>query len=148
MSETPLAASQSPLRDRVKFAAFEFRRLPSGSCHSRVVLEWQPGVPHVGEAEGIMSQAGMLRCAAQAAVTALESAISGRVTFELLGVKSLRAFDSNVIIVSLTTHGEGPARRIVGSYLAEEDLERGAALAVLHATNRLLGNVFARVGTL
>lgn len=96
----------------------------------------------------MMSQAGVLRCAAQAAVLALESAIGRRVTFELLGVKSLRAFDANVIIVSLTTHGEGPARRIVGSYLAEDDLERGAALAVLHATNRLLGNVFARVGSL
>jgi hypothetical protein len=95
-----------------------------------------------------MSQAGMLRCAAQAAVAALESAIGRRVTFELLGVKSLRAFDANVIIVSLTTQGDGPARRIVGSYLAESDLERGAALAVLHATNRVLGNVFARIGSL
>jgi hypothetical protein len=110
------------------------------------VLEWQPGDPYAGEAEGVASQAGMLRCAAQAAVTALESAIAGRIKFELLGVKALRAFDANVIIVSLTTQGEGPSRRIVGSYLAEDDLERGAALAVLHATNRLMGNVFARVG--
>ncbi|HWP39122.1 MAG TPA: hypothetical protein VNL18_16360 [Gemmatimonadales bacterium] len=135
-----------PSRERVKFSAFEFHRLPSGNCRARVVLEWQPGDPHTGEAEGVASQTGMLRCAAQAAVTALESAIAGRIRFELLGVKSLRAFDANVIIVSLTTQGEGPSRRIVGSYLAEDDLERGAALAVLHATNRLMGNVFARVG--
>ena len=135
-------------RERVKFAQFEFRRLPSGTCRARVVLEWRPGDTHVGEAEGTVSQAGMMRCAAQAAVTALESAIDRKVTFELLGVKSLKAFDSNVIIVSLTTHGDGPARRIVGSYLAEEELERGAALAVLHATNRLLGNVSARIAKL
>ena len=33
----------------------------------------------------------------------------------------------------------------VGSYLATDDTERGAALAVLNATNRYLGNtVFSR----
>lgn len=148
MSQPGSVPAAGSSRERVKFAVFEFNRLPSGNCRARVVLEWQPGEPHIGEAEGVASQAGMLRCAAQAAVTALESAIAARVRFDLLGVKALRAFDSNVIIVSLTTHGEGPSRRIVGSYLAEDDLERGAALAVLHATNRLLGNVAARMGTL
>ncbi len=33
-------------------------------------------------------------------------------------------------------HTEGP--RVVGSYLTEGDAPRGAALAVLNATNRLL----------
>jgi hypothetical protein len=135
-------------RERVRFAAFEFHRLPSGSCRARVVLEWQPQQPFVGEAEGVASPAGMLRVAAQAAVTALESAIAGRVKIELLGVKALRAFDTNVVIVSLTAHGDGPSRRIVGSCLAEAALERGAAMAVLNATNRMLGNVLARIGRL
>ncbi|HXV85401.1 MAG TPA: hypothetical protein VD793_01825 [Gemmatimonadales bacterium] len=145
MADLPTAPSPGT-RERVRFAAFDFKRSPSGACHARVVLEWQPGDPHVGETDGVSSPAGALRCAAQAAVIALESAIERRLRFELLGVKSLRAFDANVIIVSLTTQGEGPPRRIVGSYLAEDDLERGAALAVLHATNRVLGNLFARIG--
>jgi len=61
-------------------------------------------------------------------------------TFELLGVKAVRAFDATVVIVSLATHGDQGAQRVVGSYLTESDPARGAALAVLNATNRLLGN--------
>ena len=61
-------------------------------------------------------------------------------TFELLGVKAVRAFDATVVIVSLAVQGEGRAHRVVGSYLTENDTARGAALAVLNATNRILGN--------
>jgi hypothetical protein len=60
--------------------------------------------------------------------------------FELLGVKAVRAFDATVVIVSLATQGDQGAQRVVGSYLTESDPPRGAALAVLNATNRLLGN--------
>lgn len=104
-----------------------------------------PGQQFVGVAEGIASQTGSLRCAAEAAVRAIEASISMRMTFELLGVKALRAFDSTVIIVSLSSHMEAEARRIVGSFLTEDGRERGAALAVLNATNRLMGNLFVRV---
>lgn len=134
-----------PLRERVRFSDFDFRRLTSGGCQARVVLEWQPGEQFVGMAEGIGSPTGSLRCAAEAAVQALERAIEKRITFELLGVKALRAFDSTVVIVSLVTHRDGDTRRIVGSFLTEDGRERGAALAVLNATNRLLGNLFVRV---
>src|SRR3972149_802186 len=82
-----------------------------------------------------------------AAVRAIEQSINVRVTIELLGVKALRAFDSTVIIVSLSTHLEAESRRIVGSYLTEDGRERGAALAVLNATNRLLGNPVVRTET-
>lgn len=133
------------LRERVRFSDFDFRRLASGGCQARVVLEWQPGEQFVGMAEGIASPTGSLRCAAEAAVQALERAIEKRITFELLGVKALRAFDATVVIVSLVTHREGDTRRIVGSYLTEDGRERGAAVAVLNATNRLLGNLFVRV---
>jgi hypothetical protein len=69
--------------------------------------------------------------------------VQGGLSFELLGVKAVRAFDSTVVIVSLAVHGEGPGAggaRVVGSYLTENDTPRGAALAVLNATNRILGN--------
>ena len=36
--------------------------------------------------------------------------------------------------------GPGSGHRVVGSYLTETDTARGAALAVLNATNRILGN--------
>ncbi len=106
-----------------------------------------PGQQFVGVAEGIASAAGSLRCAALAAVRAIEQSINVPMSLELLGVKALRAFDSTVIIVSLSTHQEAESRRIVGSYLTEDGRERGAALAVLNATNRLLGNLFVRTET-
>lgn len=131
--------------ERVRFADFEFRKLPSGSCEAKVVLEWEPGERYVGVAEGISSGTGALRCSAQAAVAALELAIQRKVTFELLGIKALRAFDATVIIVSLSSHSEDGSKRVVGSYLTDDGRERGAAIAVLNATNRLLGNFLARV---
>jgi hypothetical protein len=135
----------TPLRERLRFVEFDFRRLPSGGCQARVVLEWTSEQQFVGVAEGLGSQTGALRCAAEAAVQAIEASISQRVNFELLGVKALRAFDATVVIVSLSTQHEGAARRVVGSYLTEGGLERGSALAVLNATNRMLGNLVVRV---
>jgi hypothetical protein len=44
------------------------------------------------------------------------------------------------VIVSLSTNAEGSDQRIVGSVLTELDPARAAALAVLNATNRILGN--------
>ena len=88
------------------------------------------------------SQAGELRCCAEAAVNALEHAVQPQLTFELLGVKAVRAFDATVVIVSLSARAEATTR-LVGSCLTETDPPRGAALAVLNATNRLLGNYLA-----
>ncbi|HUG28734.1 MAG TPA: hypothetical protein VMK53_10620, partial [Gemmatimonadales bacterium] len=82
------------------------------------------------------AEAGELRCSAQACLNALTAVIRGT-AFELLGVKAVRAFDSSVVIVSLATTGQERGPRLVGSYLTEEDLPKGAALAVLNATNRL-----------
>src|SRR2546422_1053382 len=81
--------------------------------------------------------------AAAAAVQALEQAVQTKVAFELLGVKAVRAFDATVVIVSLSAREPESASRLVGSYLTESDPPRGAALAVLNATNRILGNFFA-----
>jgi len=60
----------------------------------------------------------------------------------VLGVKAVRAFDATVVIVSLSAKTDASASRLVGSYLTENDPPRGAALAVLNATNRLLGNYY------
>ena len=128
--------------ERLRFAEFTLDRLPNGRCRARVGLTWRDSEQFTGEGEGLASQAGELRCAAQACVAALGQAVqAGGMSFELLGVKAVRAFDSTVVIVSLGVHGEGSGgQRVVGSYLTEADSARGAALAVLNATNRILGN--------
>ncbi|MGH2668682.1 MAG: hypothetical protein ACRDH5_06105 [bacterium] len=107
------------------------------------MLSWRDGRQFVGECDGVISQTGELRCSAVAAVHALERVVQPQLGFELLGVKAVRAFDATVVIVSLSARAETTASRLVGSALTETDPPRGAALAVLNATNRLLGNYLA-----
>ncbi len=129
--------------DRLRFAEFELDRLASGRCRARVVLTWQDSTEFEGASEGLASQAGELRCAAEACVIALTKAVKGAIRFELLGVKAVRAFDSSVVIVSLSVPEGRETHRLVGCYLtADADPTKGAALAVLNATNRILGNQF------
>lgn len=130
------------LPDRLRFTDFSLDRPANGRCRARVVLTWIDDVEYVGESEGLASQAGELRCAAQACVDSLVKAVGNSVSFELFGVKAVRAFDSTVVIVSLALSGEAGAHRLVGCCLTEIDASRGAALAVLNATNRVLGNRF------
>jgi hypothetical protein len=133
-------SAPNPLSERLRFAEFVLDRLPNGRCRAKVGLTWRDSEAFIGESEGLCSQAGELRCAAQACVLALGQAVQGGMVFELLGVKAVRAFDATVVIVSLSTNAEGSDQRIVGSVLTELDPARAAALAVLNATNRLLGN--------
>jgi hypothetical protein len=133
-------SGKTAIAERLRFQLFGFDRLPDGRCRARVQLSWMDGREFVGVAEGMISQAGELRCSAEAAVRALEEAVQPGVRLELLGVKAVRAFDATVVIVSLSVRSEGNAWRMVGSYLTETDPPRGAALAVLNATNRVLGN--------
>ena len=134
--------SSPRLNDRLRFADFSIDRLPNGRCRAHVLLTWLDAERFTGEAEGLASQAGELRCAAQACVNALTQAVQDGMGFELLGVKSVRAFDASVVIVSLSLRGEEGGQRVVGSFLSDTDAARGAALAVLNATNRVLGNKF------
>lgn len=126
--------------ERVRFAEFALDRFPNGDCRAKVTLEWRDHPPASGEARGHGSEAGEMRCAAQACLNAL-SAVIRETAFELLGVKSVRAFDATVVIVSVASSNPGEGPRLVGSYLADADLPRGAALAVLNATNRLVTRI-------
>jgi hypothetical protein len=74
---------------------------------------------------------------------AIEAFADGNLGLELMGVKLVRAFDSNVVIVSLTQRAQRNTR-LVGCFLADQEPVRGAALAVLNATNRVLGNYVSR----
>ncbi|NNG17065.1 MAG: hypothetical protein HKM89_11350 [Gemmatimonadales bacterium] len=127
-------------RERIRFADFSMERLPNGRCQAHVVLTWSDGRQFTGDANGLASSAGELRCAAQACVAALSQAVDGGGKFVLLGAKEVRAFDAHVVIVSLEVEQGEETKHLVGSVLTETDLARAAALAVLNATNRLLGN--------
>ena len=127
---------------RVRFRDFRLTESRSGTCEAEVVLGWDSGAQKTGKAQGVDSPTGILRCAAEAAIVALdELVIEYGISLELLGVKSIKAFDSVVVIVSLTSYVDDNSQRLVGSCIIQEDAPRGAALAVLNATNRLVGNM-------
>lgn len=127
---------------RVRFRDFRLTESPSGTCEAEVVLGWDSGAQTTGKAQGVNSSTGILRCAAEAAIVALdELVIEYGISLDLLGVKSIKAFDSVVVIVSLTSNVGDNSQRLVGSCIIQEDAPRGAALAVLNATNRLVGNM-------
>lgn len=141
-----MSAAPGPIgpRERLRFIDFDFERLPNGRCRAAVGLAWHDGAHFDGTDEGYGSEAGELRCAATATLNAIEAAVENLVSFELLGVKSVRAFDTIVLIVSVVSKSGEETHRLVGSFLADDDSTRGAAVAVLSATNRLLGNIFRR----
>jgi hypothetical protein len=134
------AASSTPTRERLRFTSFTFKRIPSGVATAEVTLEWTDGEIYRGRADGVSSALGDLRIAADATLRAItEFARGADVTFEIGGVKALRAFDANVVIVSVLTRRQGKEQRVLGCHLADEDSLRSAVLAALQATNRLLG---------
>jgi len=132
-----IEAARVSARGRLRFSDFALERLASGQCLARVALTWPNAAPFVGESTGLSSQAGEIRCAALACLSAIARAVPDA-GLELVGVKAVRAFDATVVIASLATQGKLDGPRVVGSSLVQEDVPRGAALAVLNATNRIL----------
>ena len=137
-SEVPPAEAVPSRSDRLRFGSFSFTRSPAGRVIAQIELEHE-GKQYVGRAEGQSSPVGDLRLGADAAMHAIEAFSQGGLGLELMGVKLVRAFDANVVIVSCTQR-TARGTRLVGCYLADRDAVRGAALAVLNATNRVLGN--------
>ncbi|MCH7684230.1 MAG: hypothetical protein IIB35_11030 [Gemmatimonadetes bacterium] len=129
-------------QQRVKFISHEMASTPEGHRRAEVTLEIPPNRTFVGTADCSEVSPGDLRCAALATVDALHRAMGDADnSLELIGARAVRAFDAHVVIVALSVNADGRTRRLVGSFLADKDLARGAAIAVLSATNRLLGRM-------
>ncbi|HET9455645.1 MAG TPA: hypothetical protein VFO66_15280, partial [Gemmatimonadaceae bacterium] len=93
------SATSSPVpdnrRERLRFSDFTFSRSRGGQVVAEVELEWAPGVKYRGRADGQSSPMGDLRVAADAAIHALKTFAKGELDFELIGIKTVRAFDAN-----------------------------------------------------
>ena len=123
-------------RRRVRFVAARLTAPRTGRAVAQVELEWG-GQTYRDEVEGETGAAVELRLAAQATLRALEAILNGRMQFSLVGIKSFRAFDTDVVVVLLRTEN---VHALIGASLATGDPHRSASLAVLNATNRVLGN--------
>ncbi len=109
-------------------------------CSVRVTLSLPPDVEMIGTAEGEASQQGRLWCAAEATARAIEKCCN-RANLELaiIAVQLVETVHAVLIVVSLANPAKEEGKRLVGSCVVKEQLERSAVLAVLSATNRLVG---------
>ncbi|HYV96921.1 MAG TPA: hypothetical protein VE967_05665 [Gemmatimonadaceae bacterium] len=93
----------------------------------------------VGEAEGHGSQKSRPELSARAALAAIREFDGKRTMWELLGIRRLEAFDASFVFVGVETWVGRERVLLTGSCEIRESAETSAALAVLDATNRWLG---------
>jgi hypothetical protein len=122
---------------RIKFSKIERIMERSGNVRMRVSLEWS-GELKIGEATGESGDLLEQRTAATAALVALEAVVGESLGIKLVGVKHVRAFDEELMVVAMYRPGP-PAQRLVGSVSIDDDARRAAAVAVLNGLNRILG---------
>jgi hypothetical protein len=127
----------SESRHRVRLVSVDSAMEPHGLRRVRVTLEWA-GEQHEGEQVGEAAAPLALRTAANAALVALRKVAPDAPDVRLVGVKQIRAFDADVLVVALSS--AVPPRQLVGAVLVNDSPLRAAATAVLHALNRVLGN--------
>ncbi|MGH7500420.1 MAG: hypothetical protein ACREL7_01570 [Longimicrobiales bacterium] len=133
-----LVQADSRERERVRFERVDRTEDPDMRVRYRVVLEWN-GERIDGIATGEKGDVPELRTTAIAALAAIERVIEGPLEVRLAGVKLVRAFDTDLMVVSLF-RSDDVKQKYLGTVLVGTDPKRAAALAVLHALNRTLGN--------
>jgi hypothetical protein len=132
-------------RDRQRVRIVELRRItgPAKQVGFSVTLEWE-GRECIGEAMGEGLQPAVeLRTVAAAALAAVECIIPSDLKVKLSGVKQVRAFDADMIVVSMYRQDAEP-HNVVGAVVTGEDPLRATAAAVLSGLNRHLGNYLSR----
>jgi hypothetical protein len=125
-------------RHRVRFLTAERILEPDHRIRVKVTLEWN-GETKTGEAIGDNGEYIELRTAALAAVNALEAVTGEDLGVRVVGVKQVRAFDSELMVVSMHRAAQNP-QRLVGAVPGGRDPRAAAAIAVLNGLNRTLGN--------
>ncbi len=130
-------SAPTPTR-RARFIGVKVAQESAGISRATVELEWGDK-SFVGTAEGEVTGVGEMRSCAQATLVALEGMIEGAARFTLIGIKASRIFDTELVAVLLRSE-QAAEKQLIGSSLVAAGLHHAAGLAVLNATNRLLGN--------
>jgi len=131
----PDADSPAPVgRLRIVTAAISHSR--GWKSTVEVVLE-RSGRTSEAHRESIGEEVVLLRCAAEATLTAIQSLLGDPQRFALIGVKRVLAFDSAVILACVRTIDD-PPRKLIGCVPISEDPVLAVAHAILHATNRIV----------
>ena len=100
---------------------------------------------YVGKAESAWSPVGELRCAAEAALKALERSFGvAEGTFTMLDIKTVESFDCPAVIVAIAAVHGNVSQRLVGFCEVQEDPKLAAAKAALNGTNRFVAYRLAK----
>jgi hypothetical protein len=132
----PVISMDAQETTRVRLGRVERQLRSDGHLRITVALEWR-GREYVEEVVAERGAGVELRAAANAALSTLQRLTAGGLPFRLIGVKPVRAFDTDIIVVSVLRAGDTP-QRYVGAVLDEGNPLRAAAKAVLDALNRIL----------
>ena len=125
----------------VRFVRANIEPLPEEHCRAVVEIERPENGVHQASAEGGPAQSDGLRTVARATADAVSAAFSqDGVRVRVRGVQTVEAFGQTVTIVSVATSLEGRTHTLLGICNAGDNTPRAAALAVLNATNRVLGS--------
>ncbi|TVR52825.1 MAG: hypothetical protein EA421_12790 [Gemmatimonadales bacterium] len=144
---TPVSDGQ-PSGARLRFGSLEHQTLPNSRFQVEVTLHGRENQPFTGTAEGTNLAEGRMRAGAEATMQALASYLGSTLTLSFRGARTIRSFDSHVVVVALRAQsGERPQGQgeepedlsLIGCVaIPDRNLARGAALAVLNASNRIL----------
>lgn len=121
---------------RLRIVSVEPTRQRGSSVEIVVRLEG-PGGFHEGRRQGVGGEQVELRLASVATLDAVHEAVERTGWIQFLGIKTVRAFDREIVLVSVRSDDE-PSRHLVGAVPEESDRLRTAAAATLDAVNRLL----------
>jgi hypothetical protein len=127
---------------RIRFVGTSREERPDRSIRLAVRLDWG-GVEKAAEAIAPPGEAPELRAIAVAALQAVAGIVGEELDLKIAGVKRVRSFDAELMVASLYRIGP-PRQQLVGAVVVGDDPYRAAAVAVLNALNRLLGNYLDR----
>ena len=125
----------------IRYVRAQVERPAPDRCAVVVEIAGPGAHERTGRAEGGTAPLEMLRTVARAAADAVSAGQAGAGTaVRVRGILQVEAFGQVVIIVSLAATRGGKSQKLLGVCDGSDDLARAAALAVLYATNPILGD--------
>lgn len=134
-ADAPAIAKAARVGRSLYFEDVEVRGSRTKGMLCRVTLR-RGDQQFVGEAEGMDGERVRLELAARAALAAVGLSESSGRQYSLEGVRTVTAFDHDVVLVGVTVRQGRAGALLTGSCAVRDSVETAGVLAVLDATNR------------
>lgn len=140
VGEPPSAPTRPTNARHVYFEDLELRGSRTKGSTCKVTLRRGPS-SWTGESEGMESTRSRVELAARATLAAVRQYEGTGRPLEVVGVRTVDAFDAKFILVGVETWTGRERSLLTGTCEVKESAEIASALAVLDATNRLMSQV-------